>query len=65
MAFLVMIFEWYNCEATITDNKVGEIDGYSYELKKDVGTAYMNLNGGGKFSCEWSNVNYSTMPYSV
>lgn len=42
---------------TITENKTGTIDGYDYELWKDNGTTSMTLNGGGKFSCSWSNIN--------
>ena len=57
VAFLVMIFECYNCETMITSNKIGKIDGYTYELWKDYGNVYMTLNGGGKFSCGWSNIN--------
>lgn len=41
----------------ITSNETGTIDGYDYELWKDSGTTSMTLNGGGKFSCEWSNIN--------
>ncbi|WP_024834580.1 glycoside hydrolase family 11 protein [Ruminiclostridium josui] len=42
---------------TITENKTGTIDGYDYELWKDSGNTSMTLNGGGKFSCSWSNIN--------
>lgn len=42
---------------TITDNANGKIDGYDYELWKDNGTTSMTLNGGGAFSCQWSNIN--------
>jgi hypothetical protein len=42
---------------TIYDNATGTIDGYNYELWKDSGTTSMTLNGGGKFSCSWSNIN--------
>ncbi len=42
---------------TITENQTGTIDGYNYELWKDNGTTSMTLNGGGKFSCSWSNIN--------
>ncbi len=42
---------------TITDTKTGTFDGYDYELWKDSGTTSMTLNGGGKFSCQWSNIN--------
>lgn len=42
---------------TITENAKGNIDGYDYELWKDNGTTSMTLNGGGKFSCQWSNIN--------
>ncbi|EMS70566.1 glycoside hydrolase family 11 protein [Ruminiclostridium cellobioparum] len=42
---------------TITSNQTGTIDGYNYELWKDSGTTSMTLNGGGTFSCQWSNIN--------
>ena len=41
---------------TLSENKSGIIDGYSYELWKDSGNTYMELLGAGKFSCSWSNV---------
>jgi endo-1,4-beta-xylanase len=42
---------------TLTGNATGTIDGYNYELWKDNGTTSMTLNGGGTFSCSWSNIN--------
>lgn len=42
---------------TLTSNATGTIDGYDYELWKDNGTTSMTLNGGGTFSCSWSNIN--------
>ncbi len=42
---------------TLTENAKGKIDGYDYELWKDNGTTSMTLNGGGTFSCSWSNIN--------
>lgn len=42
---------------TITSNEIGTIDGYNYELWKDNGNTSMTLNGGGKYSCSWSNIN--------
>jgi endo-1,4-beta-xylanase len=42
---------------TLTNNATGTIDGYNYELWKDSGTTSMTLNGGGTFSCSWSNIN--------
>lgn len=42
---------------TITENKLGTYDGYDYELWKDNGTTSMTLNGGGSFSCSWSDIN--------
>lgn len=41
----------------LTDCEIGEQDGYGYELWKDNGTTSMTLKDGGKFSCEWSNIN--------
>ena len=41
----------------LTENAIGEQDGYSYELWKDKGDTTMALTGGGAFTCEWSNIN--------
>ena len=41
---------------TIYNNQTGTEDGYNYELWKDYGTTSMTLNGGGTFSCQWSNI---------
>jgi peptidoglycan/xylan/chitin deacetylase (PgdA/CDA1 family) len=42
---------------TFTSNATGNFDGYDYEYWKDNGTGTMTLNGGGSFSCSWSNIN--------
>ncbi len=42
---------------TLTSNATGNFDGYDYEYWKDNGTGTMTLNGGGTFSCSWSNIN--------
>ena len=41
---------------TLYNNSTGNEDGYNYELWKDYGTTSMTLNGGGAFSCSWSNI---------
>ncbi|SES73042.1 glycoside hydrolase family 11 protein [[Clostridium] polysaccharolyticum] len=41
---------------TLYNNTTGNQDGYDYELWKDYGTTSMTLNGGGAFSCSWSNI---------
>lgn len=41
---------------TLYNNATGTEDGYNYELWKDYGTTSMTLNGGGAFSCSWSNI---------
>lgn len=41
---------------TLYNNATGTEGGYSYELWKDYGTTSMTLNGGGNFSCSWSNI---------
>ena len=51
-----LLTEFTNTQNVITENKTGQIDGYSYELWKDYGTTSMTLLGGGKFSCSWSNI---------
>jgi hypothetical protein len=42
---------------TLTSNTTGTFEGYDYEYWKDSGTGTMTLNGGGTFSCSWSNIN--------
>ncbi|MDE6363355.1 MAG: glycoside hydrolase family 11 protein [Lachnospiraceae bacterium] len=42
---------------TIYDNDIGIQDDYNYELWKDYGTTSMTLNGGGTFTCQWSDIN--------
>ena len=41
----------------ITENELGTVDGYDYELWKDYGTTAMTLTGGGTFRCDWSDIN--------
>lgn len=45
-----------NAAQVLYNNATGNQDGYDYELWKDYGTTSMTLNGGGKFSCNWSNI---------
>lgn len=45
------------CPVTITENELGTVDGYDYELWKDHGTTDMTLTGGGTFTCNWSDIN--------
>ena len=60
---LLIIFwvltEFTNTQQVITENRTGEINGYSYELWKDTGITKMTLLGGAKFKCEWNNINKS------
>lgn len=44
-------------ETILTENELGTVDGYDYELWKDRGTTSMTLKGEGQFSCEWSEIN--------
>lgn len=39
------------------DSKIGEEDGYNYELWKDSGDTVMTITGDGCFECEWKNIN--------
>ena len=61
LAVLLVLFgvltEFTNTQQVLTENRTGQIDGYSYELWKDTGNTKMTLLGGGKFSCEWNNIN--------
>ena len=61
LAVLLVLFgvltEFTNTQQVITENRTGQIDGYSYELWKDRGNTKMALLGGGKFTCEWNNIN--------
>jgi len=41
----------------ITENELGTVDGYDYELWKDRGTTEMQLQGGGTFRCDWKDIN--------
>jgi len=43
--------------AVITENQLGSADGYDYELWKDSGTTEMTLDGSGKFTCNWRDIN--------
>ena len=40
----------------IYDNETGTHGGYDYELWKDYGNTMMELNDGGTFYCQWSNI---------
>ena len=42
---------------SFNNNATGTYEGYDYEYWKDNGTGTMTLNGGGTFSCSWSNIN--------
>ena len=61
LAVLLVLFgvltEFINTQKVITENGTGNIDGYNYSLWKDRGNTKMTLLGGGKFSCEWNNIN--------
>lgn len=41
----------------ITENELGSIGNYDYELWKDSGTTEMSVIGEGLFSCKWSGIN--------
>lgn len=41
----------------ITENELGTVDGYDYELWKDRGETEMLLQGGGAFRCDWKDIN--------
>lgn len=45
------------CPKVITENELGTVDGYDYELWKDRGVTDMTLLGGGSFSCNWKDIN--------
>lgn len=55
-ASLVVPSTFVQAAQTIYDNEIGTQDNYNYELWKDYGTTSMTLNGGGTFSCQWSNI---------
>lgn len=40
----------------VYNNETGIHGGYNYELWKDYGNTVMELNDGGTFSCQWSNI---------
>ena len=43
-------------EIIVTENELGNFDGYDYELWKDSGTTEMTLTGGGSYTCRWSEI---------
>ena len=57
LILLWLLTQYTNSQQVLTENAVGQVDGYSYELWKDYGNTRMTLNGGGKFSCEWNSIN--------
>ena len=57
LALFGVLTEFTNTQKVITENGTGNIEGYNYSLWKDRGDTKMTLLGGGKFSCEWSNIN--------
>ena len=57
LVLLGLLTELINTQKmTLTENKAGTIDGYSYELWKDYGNTKMELWGAGFFYCEWSEI---------
>lgn len=40
----------------LTENTLGTVDGYDYELWKDYGTTEMTLTGAGTFRCDWKDI---------
>lgn len=40
----------------LTESVLGTIDDWDYELWKDRGTTEMTLNGGGTYTCRWSDI---------
>ena len=60
ISILLLLFtcqtETINTSTTITTSQQGTIDGLNWELWKDYGTTQMTLDGGGNFSCKWSNI---------
>ena len=43
----------------VMETEIGQVDGWDYELWKDSGTTEMSLDGGGNFTCRWSDINYA------
>ena len=41
----------------LTENQLGTVDGYDYELWKDYGNTEMTLTGEGSFTCNWEDIN--------
>ena len=58
LVLLGLLTELSKCDQSLYDSKIGNTDnGLTYELWKDRGDTTMILTGGGKFSCQWSNIN--------
>lgn len=53
---LLTPYEVVKAGQVLYNNATGVEDGYNYELWKDYGTTSMTLNGGGAFSCSWSDI---------
>ena len=56
LAFSIPIIN-VSAATVYTENKTGMDGTYDFELWKDRGNTTMTLNGNGKFSCEWNNIN--------
>ena len=56
--FSLILFPIINSKIVLTENKIGYLDDYFYELWKsdNVGITRMNVDNKNKFSCSWKNV---------
>ena len=41
----------------LTENQLGTVDGYDYEIWKDYGNTEMTLTGEATFTCNWEDIN--------
>lgn len=55
---LLNIFQFINPKIKITENKIGEIDGYFYELWKSdyIGLTSLSLENPHSFYCSWNKI---------
>ena len=44
-------------EIVVSENTIGSIDNFDYELWKDSGVTFMTLKSNGLYSCQWKDIN--------
>ena len=54
----LILFQMINSKIDLTENKIGYLDDYFYELWKsdNIGITTMSIDNKNKFSCSWKNI---------